>query len=42
MPITDPTVTATADRFAELALELHDSDGVEETVDEVVQFALQP
>jgi len=32
---------ATADRFARLAVELHDSTGVEETIDAVVQFALQ-
>ncbi|MDX6262709.1 MAG: hypothetical protein QOH84_4397 [Kribbellaceae bacterium] len=31
----------TADAFARLAVELHDSDGVGETVDAVVQFALQ-
>ncbi|MFI5735854.1 GAF and ANTAR domain-containing protein [Kribbella sp. NPDC051587] len=31
----------TADRFAQLAVELHDSDGVEETVQTVVDFALQ-
>ena len=30
-----------ADRFAQLAVELHDSTGVEETIDAVVQFALQ-
>lgn len=30
-----------ADAFAQLALELHDADGMEETVDAVVQFALQ-
>jgi GAF domain-containing protein len=32
---------ATAERFAQLALELHESAGIEETVDAVVQFALQ-
>jgi GAF domain-containing protein len=30
-----------ADRFAQLAVELHDSDGMEETVEAVVEFALQ-
>jgi GAF domain-containing protein len=30
-----------ADAFAQLAIELHDAPGVEETVDAVVQFALQ-
>ncbi|MFF1820722.1 GAF and ANTAR domain-containing protein [Kribbella sp. NPDC058245] len=30
-----------ADRFAQLAVELHDSDGVDETVQAVVEFALQ-
>jgi GAF domain-containing protein len=30
-----------ADAFARLAIELHDAPGVEETVDAVVQFALQ-
>src|SRR4051812_35053738 len=37
----DPQQPATADDFATLAIELHDSDGVEETVEAVVQFALQ-
>jgi GAF domain-containing protein len=31
----------TADAFARLAMELHDAPGLEETVDAVVQFALQ-
>jgi GAF domain-containing protein len=31
----------TADVFAELAVELHESDGVEETIEAVLQFALQ-
>ncbi|GAA1569138.1 GAF and ANTAR domain-containing protein [Kribbella sancticallisti] len=31
----------TADTFARLATELHDSEGVEETVDTVVQFAVR-
>ncbi|WBQ03500.1 ANTAR domain-containing protein [Kribbella sp. CA-293567] len=35
----EPAVAAT--RFAELAVELHDSGGVEETVEAVVEFALQ-
>jgi GAF domain-containing protein len=30
-----------AETFARLALELHDADGVEETIEAVVQFALQ-
>jgi putative methionine-R-sulfoxide reductase with GAF domain len=37
----DPQQPATADDFATLAIELHDSDGVEETIEAVVQFALQ-
>jgi GAF domain-containing protein len=32
---------STADAFARLATELHDSDGVDETVDTVVQYALR-
>jgi GAF domain-containing protein len=36
----DQGVAGAADTFARLALELHDSDGVGETVDAVVQFAL--
>ena len=32
---------STADAFARLATELHDSDGVEETVDTVVQYAVR-
>lgn len=40
--MTDQDVAATsADAFARLAIELHDAPGVEETVDAVVQFALQ-
>jgi GAF domain-containing protein len=40
--MTDPDLAATsADAFARLAIELHDAPGVEETVDAVVQFALQ-
>ncbi|HEU4946372.1 MAG TPA: GAF and ANTAR domain-containing protein [Kribbella sp.] len=37
----NPQVAATADAFARLAVELHDTTGIEETVDAVVQFALQ-
>jgi GAF domain-containing protein len=36
----DDAACATADKFARLALELHDSIGVGETVEAVVQFAL--
>lgn len=36
-----PRPSASAEGFAQLALELHDSDGVEETVEAVVEFALQ-
>ncbi|GAA0612206.1 GAF and ANTAR domain-containing protein [Kribbella sandramycini] len=32
---------ASADAFARLAIEMHDAPGVEETIDAVVQFALQ-
>ncbi|GAA1556407.1 GAF and ANTAR domain-containing protein [Kribbella sancticallisti] len=39
MPTIDPSGAAGA--FARLAVELHDAAGVEETVDTVVQFALQ-
>ncbi|MEV0284047.1 MULTISPECIES: GAF and ANTAR domain-containing protein [unclassified Kribbella] len=42
VPLTDQDVAVTsADAFARLAIELHDAPGVEETVDAVVQFALQ-
>ncbi|WP_433158392.1 GAF and ANTAR domain-containing protein [Kribbella sp. CA-247076] len=34
-------ISATADQFARLAVELHDTSGVQETVDTVVEFALQ-
>lgn len=37
----DPVVPTSADAFAQLAIELHDAPGVEETIDAVVQFALQ-
>jgi GAF domain-containing protein len=33
--------TTSADTFAHLAIELHDAPGVDETIDAVVQFALQ-
>ena len=40
--MTDQDLASTsADAFARLAIELHDAPGVEETVDAVVQFALQ-
>ncbi|ONI73803.1 antitermination regulator [Kribbella sp. ALI-6-A] len=41
MATLDPVDSAAADAFARLAVELHDASGVEETVDAVVQFALQ-
>lgn len=34
-------VATSADAFARLAIEMHDAPGVEETIDAVVQFALQ-
>ena len=37
----DEGIEAAADTFARLAIELHDAPGVEETIDAVVQFALQ-
>lgn len=37
----DIAAPTSADAFARLAIELHDAPGVEETVDAVVQFALQ-
>src|SRR5947208_8929213 len=37
----DPNQNGAASAFALLAVELHDAPGVEETVDAVVQFALQ-
>ena len=40
-PLTESDLSASADTFARLAIELHDATGVEETVDAVVQFALQ-
>lgn len=39
--MTEPDLANSADTFARLAIELHDAPGVEETVDAVVQFALQ-
>jgi GAF domain-containing protein len=41
MTMIDPITSTTASAFARLALELHDAPSVEETVDAVVQFALQ-
>ena len=34
-------MSASADSFARLAIEMHEAPGVEETIDAVVQFALQ-
>jgi GAF domain-containing protein len=40
--LTEQDLASTsADAFARLAIELHDAPGVEETIDAVVQFALQ-
>jgi len=41
MSSLDPAAADMAETFARLALELHDADGVGETIDAVVQFALQ-
>ncbi|TDD30036.1 ANTAR domain-containing protein [Kribbella turkmenica] len=42
VPLTEQDLAATsADAFARLAIEMHDAPGVEETIDAVVQFALQ-
>ncbi|WP_371402192.1 GAF and ANTAR domain-containing protein [Kribbella sp. NBC_00662] len=41
MTMLDPSQDSAATAFARLAVELHDAPGVEETVDAVVQFALQ-
>ncbi|MER7247474.1 GAF and ANTAR domain-containing protein [Kribbella sp. NPDC000426] len=41
MTLIDPAEGSAASAFAHLAVELHDATGVEETVDAVVQFALQ-
>ncbi|MET9269408.1 GAF and ANTAR domain-containing protein [Kribbella sp. NPDC003557] len=39
--MTEPETVNSADTFARLAIELHDAPGVEETIEAVVQFALQ-
>jgi GAF domain-containing protein len=39
--VTEPEIANSADTFARLAIELHDAPGVEETIEAVVQFALQ-
>ncbi|MER7245853.1 GAF and ANTAR domain-containing protein [Kribbella sp. NPDC000426] len=39
--MTESDLASSADTFARLAIELHDAPGVEETIDAVVQFALQ-
>jgi GAF domain-containing protein len=39
--LIEPPRDTTASRFAQLAIELHDAPGVNETVDAVVEFALQ-
>jgi GAF domain-containing protein len=41
MRAIDPAAATAADRFARLAMELHDASSVDETIDTVVQFALQ-
>jgi GAF domain-containing protein len=41
MSTLDPVGEDAAARFAQLAVELHDSDGVQETVQAVVEFAIQ-
>ncbi|WP_407657630.1 GAF and ANTAR domain-containing protein [Kribbella turkmenica] len=41
MPTIDPAGEEAAAAFARLAVELHDADGLDETVEAVVQFALQ-
>ena len=41
MATFDPAGAGTAEAFARLAIELHGAGGLEETVDAVVQFALQ-
>ncbi|MEV6413630.1 GAF and ANTAR domain-containing protein [Kribbella sp. NPDC051718] len=41
MTSSDSAARLDADAFARLALELHDADGFDETVETVVQFALQ-
>jgi GAF domain-containing protein len=37
----DANTSETAERFAQLAVDLHDSEGLEETVEALVDFALQ-
>jgi len=39
--VTEPETVNSADTFARLAIELHDAPGVEETIEAVVQFAVQ-
>jgi len=41
MALLDPADAFDADMFAQLAIELHDAPGVDETLEAVVQFALQ-
>jgi GAF domain-containing protein len=41
MAMLDPNASAQADMFAKLAVELHDAVGIGETVEAVVEFALQ-
>ena len=41
LPALGPADTTQADIFARLAIEMHEAQGLEETVDAVVQFALQ-
>ncbi|WP_238163559.1 GAF and ANTAR domain-containing protein [Kribbella capetownensis] len=41
MALLDPAKSFDADMFAQLAIELHDAPGVDETLETVVQFALQ-
>src|SRR5690242_12366863 len=41
MSMVDVSGSGAAHRFAQLALDLHGSGGMDETVDAVVQFALQ-
>lgn len=41
MALLDPAKSFDADTFAQLAIELHDAPGVDETLETAVQFALQ-
>ncbi|WP_432876887.1 ANTAR domain-containing protein [Kribbella sp. CA-245084] len=41
MSLLDMTGSGAAEQFAQLSIDLHDSDGVDETVQAVVDFALQ-